>query len=125
MTFQIPDYKRKNFLNLNNNNNLPTRPTYSKGNAWLKHFRHSNILCTYTAIAITNHALISKYHLGFFPKESFTSPYKDYLIELRNHILNSCRQFRKYWNHKRDSLKDIIAFLEFNLGVFSFYRGIT
>lgn len=68
MTFQTLDYKRKNFLDLNNNNNLPTRPTYSKDDAWLKHFRYSNMLCTYTARAITNHAPISKYHLEFFPK---------------------------------------------------------
>ena len=31
MTFQALDYKEKNFLDLNNDNNLPTRPTYSKG----------------------------------------------------------------------------------------------
>ena len=27
MTFQVSDFKRKNLLNLNNNDNLSTRPT--------------------------------------------------------------------------------------------------
>ena len=44
MTFQALDYKGKNFLDLNDDDNLPTRPTYSKGGAWLKYFGHSNIV---------------------------------------------------------------------------------
>jgi len=125
MTFQALDYKGKNFLDLNDNDKLPTRLTHSKEDAWLKYFGHLNILCTCAVRAITNYALIGKYHLRFFPKEFFTCPYEDYPIKTRNHILYSYRGYGKYWNSKRDSLKDIISFLEFNPGVFSFYEGIT
>ena len=45
ITFQASDYKGKNFLNLNNNDNLPTRPTYSKDGAWFKLIGHYNSLC--------------------------------------------------------------------------------
>ena len=40
MIFQALDYKEKNFLDLNDNDNLSTGPMYLKGDAWLKHFRH-------------------------------------------------------------------------------------
>ena len=30
MTFQVLDYKENNFLNLINDDNLPTKPTYTK-----------------------------------------------------------------------------------------------
>ena len=40
MTFQASDYKGNNFLDLIDDNNLPTKPTYMKGGAWLKHFGH-------------------------------------------------------------------------------------
>ena len=46
ITFQALDYKRKNFLDLNNNNNLCIKLTYSEDNTWLKHIEHSNIQCT-------------------------------------------------------------------------------
>jgi len=82
-------------------------------------------LCTCTVRDITNHAIIGKYHLRFFPKEFFTCLCGDHPIKTRNHILYNYRGYGKYWNSKRDSLKDIILFLEFNPGVFSFYEGIT
>ena len=113
MTFQALDYKRKNFLDLNDDDNLPTRPTYSKGGAWLKYFGHSNMLCAQIMPQLAN--IIS----------GFTCLCGEYPIKTRNHILYSCRHYRKYWNPKRDSLKDITAFLEFNPGVFSFHEGIT
>ena len=62
MTFQASNYKEKNFLDLKNNNNLSTRPTYSKGSTWLKHIEHSNMLCVYVTKAIANHTLISEYY---------------------------------------------------------------
>ena len=65
------DYKEKIFLNLNNNNNLSIQPTYLKEDTWFKHIRHSNSLCVHITRAITNHTLISEYHLRFFPKELF------------------------------------------------------
>jgi len=36
MTFQASDYKRNNFLNLLNDDYLSTKPTYTKGSAWIK-----------------------------------------------------------------------------------------
>jgi len=38
MTFQVSDYKEKNFLDLNDDENLPIRPTYSKRGTWFKYF---------------------------------------------------------------------------------------
>ena len=80
MIFQVLDYKRKNFLDLNNNNNLLIKPTYSKGGTWLKHIEHSNILYVHATRAITNHTLISKYHFKFFLKEFFICLCGEYLI---------------------------------------------
>ena len=125
MIFQASDYQGKNFLDLNNDDNLSTRLTYSKDSTWLKHIRYSNTLCICTTRAIINHAPISEYYLRFFSKEFFVYLYGEYLIKSRDYILNSYRQFRKYWNSKRNSLKDIIVFIEFNLGVLSFYKDIT
>ena len=44
MYFQASEYKRRNFLDLNDDNNQPIHLTYSKGSAWLwlKHFGLSN-----------------------------------------------------------------------------------
>ena len=44
MTFQASDYKERNFLDLNNNNNQPIYLTYSKSSAWLKHFGLLNLI---------------------------------------------------------------------------------
>jgi len=125
MTFQVLDYKGKNFIDLNGDDYSPTKPTYSKGGTWLNLIGHSNMLCMCAIRTITNHALIGEYHLRFFLKESFTCPCRKYPIKTWNHILNSCKQFRNYWNPKRESLKNIIAFLESYPGVFSFHEGIT
>ena len=125
MTFQALDYKRKNFLNLNDDNNLLIRPTYLKDSIWPKLIEHSNSLCTQATRAITNYASIGEYCLRFFPKESFTCPYGDYPIELRNHILHDCRKFMKYWNSNRESLKNIVTFLKVNSRAFFFHEGIT
>jgi len=126
MTFQALDYKGKNFLDLNDDDNLPTRPTYSKGGAWLKYFGHSNMLCAYTICCV--HTLSEPSQI--MPQlaniiSGFTCLCGEYPIKTRNRILYSCRHYRKYRNPKRDSLKDITAFLEFNPGVFSFHEGIT
>jgi len=91
MYFQVLYYKGKNFLDLNNNNNLSIQPTYLKEGAWLKHIRHSNSLYACITKAITNHAPIGKYYLRFFPKESFACLYRDYPIKSMNHILYRCR----------------------------------
>ena len=38
MSFQALNYKGNNFLDLTNDNNSHTKPTYVKGRAWLKYF---------------------------------------------------------------------------------------
>ena len=101
ITFQVLDYKRKDFLNLNDNNDLPIRPTYSKDGAQLKLIKHSNSLCIQATKAITNYALIGKYYLRFFPKKSFACLYSEYSIESRNYILHNYRKYIKYQNPNR------------------------
>lgn len=86
MMFQVLDYKRNHFLNLLNDDYLPIKPTYTKDDAWLKLLSYSNSLCMRVTRAITNHALIGKYHLRFFPKEDFECPCRTYPIKSRHHI---------------------------------------
>ena len=52
MYFQASNYKKRHFLDLNNDNDKPICPTYSKGGAWLKHFSLSNspTRCAYTSL---------------------------------------------------------------------------
>jgi len=47
MYFQVSDYKKKNFLDINDNNNIFIQLTYSKEDTWLKHIEHFNSLCIY------------------------------------------------------------------------------
>ena len=61
MTFQALDQKRRNFLDLVNNDNKILELMYSNGRAWLQYIGHSNILCTRAARTITNHAPIGEY----------------------------------------------------------------
>jgi len=122
MYFQASEYKERNFLELNSDDHQPICPTYSKGGAWLKHFSLSNSMCVHITRLITNHAPIGEYRLMFFPKELFVCMCGDYPIEMRRHILFNCVQYKKSWNPKRKSLKDI---LEFNPGVFCFQESIN
>ena len=87
MYFQVSNFKRRHFLNLNDNNGQFICLTYSKDRAWLKYFGLSNSLCTYVTRSITNHALISKYKLRFFLNKLFTCLYGNSSIEIRSHIL--------------------------------------
>ena len=90
MYFQASKYKRRNFLELNNDDNQPICLTYSKDSAWLKCFGLSNLMCVYMTRLIINHASIDKYRLRFFPKESFTCMWGYCPIETRRHILFDC-----------------------------------
>ena len=45
MTFQALDYKENNILDLTDDNDSYTKPTYIKSNIWLKYFEYSNTLC--------------------------------------------------------------------------------
>jgi len=47
MYFQVLDYKEKNFLDINDNDNIFIQPPYSKEDTWLKYIKHSNSLCIY------------------------------------------------------------------------------
>jgi len=111
MYFQASDLKRKHFLDLNDNDNEPIHPTYSKGSAWLKHL--SNSLCAHVTRLITNYAPIGEYQIRFFPNESFARLCSNSSIETRSHILNSCAQYIKSWNPKRESLKDMNVSLRY------------
>ena len=124
MYFQASEYKGRNFLNLNNNNNQPIHPMYFKDSAWLKHFSFSNLICVCITRLIMNHTSIGKYELRFFPRELFTCTCRNYPIEIRRHILFDCAWYNKSWNPKRKSLNDVLTFLEFNPGAFCFQESI-
>ena len=49
----------------------------------------------------------------------------EYPIEMRRHILFDCAWYKKSWNLKMESLKDILMFLEFNPGAFCFQDSVT
>jgi len=83
MTFQVSDIKGRHFLDLVNSDNNILKPAYSKDGTWLKHFGHSNTLYARVSRVITNHALIGKYKLRFFPREKFSCPCRQYPIESR------------------------------------------
>jgi len=70
-------------------------------------------------------ANIGKYWLRFFLKEFFVCMCREYPIEMRRHILFDCARYKKSWNSKRESLKGVLMFLEFNLRAFCFQEGIT
>ena len=91
----------------------------------MKHFGFSNLMCVHITRLITNHALIGKYRLRFFPKEPFACSCKNYPIKLRRHIIFECVWYNKSWNPKWESLKDVLTFLEFNPGAFCFQEGVT
>ena len=90
MYFQALEYKGRNFLNLNDDNNQSIHPIYSKDSAWLKYFSFSNSICTYITRLIMNHTPISKYKLRFFPIKLFIYICRYYFIKSRRHILFDC-----------------------------------
>ena len=81
ITFQALDGKENHFLDLLDINFNVIEPSYTKGDYWLQWFGHSNLLCVQATRAITNHALISKYRLRFFPEEEFKCLCSSYPIE--------------------------------------------
>jgi len=72
MYFQASEYKEREFLKINNNDNIPICLIYTKDRAWLKYFSSLNSLCIYITRLVTNHIPIVKYKLRFFPKEFIT-----------------------------------------------------
>ena len=120
MTFQALDLKRKQFLNLLNEDNNIIKPFYTKEGFWLKIFEYSNSLYACALQAITNHVPIGKYQLRFFSREEFKYLCSSYSIETRHYILYEYNRFNRYWNSKRDSLGHFIIFLVANLSAFVF-----
>ena len=117
--------KRKNFLNLLNNDYTIIEPFYIKEGPCIKQFGFLNSLCTQVTQAIINYTFIREYWHRFFPSKEFSCPCKSYPIKTRHHILYNCRRFNKYWNLKRDIIGQFVSFLEFNLSAFSFSKSIT
>ena len=87
--FQASGYKERNFLDLNDDNNQPIYPIYTRDSAWIKYFSLSNSMCIHITRLIMNHAPIGKYRLPF------AYPCRDYSIERRRHILFECAQSKK------------------------------
>jgi len=121
--FQASDGKRKQFLNLLDNNSNDIKPSYVKGGPWLQAFGQSNTLCACTTRAITNHAPIGEYRLRFFPIEEFKCSCGVYPIKSRRHILHDCSRFNGYWNPRRDSLSHFVMFLKTNPNAFAFLNN--
>jgi len=96
MTFQVSNFKGKQFLNLLDSDDNIIEPLYIKDGSWLKFFGHSNSLCARASRVITNHAPIGEYRLRFFPREEFKCLCGLYPIGTRCHILHKCRRFNKY-----------------------------
>ena len=60
MSFQVADFKGRNFLELLDNNLNPIELLTIKDSPWLQHFGHSNSLCARATRAIVNYALIDE-----------------------------------------------------------------
>jgi len=125
MTFQASDGRRRQFLDLVDDNLNIIEPSYTKGGLWLQFFGHSNSLYACTMRAITNHAPIGKYRLRFFPREEFKCPCGNYPFESRKHILHDCMRFNGYWNLRQDSLGHFVMFLVANPNAFAFIDSTT
>jgi len=63
MYFQASEYKERNFLELNNDDNISICLIYAKSRVWLKHFGFLNLLYVHVTRLVTNHVPISEYRL--------------------------------------------------------------
>lgn len=95
MSFQALEYKERNFMDLNDNDNQHICPTYTKEGAWLKYFGLFNLICVWIIRLITNHAPTGKYKLRFFLKEFIAYSCRSYSIKMRRYILFECLRFKK------------------------------
>ena len=71
-----------------------------------------------------NHTPIEKYRIRFFSKEFFACLCQDYSIKTRKYILFEYARYKKSWNPKREFLKDVLTFLEFNPRAFCFQKDV-
>jgi len=124
MTFQALDLKGNHFLDLLDDKLYTIELLYIKRSLWIKQFSYSNSLCIRATRAIMNHTSI-EYCLRFFLRKDFSYLCGIYLIEIRHYILYECRRYNKYWNPLRSILSYLLAFLNCNPSVFSFYEVIT
>ena len=53
----MSEYKSNNFFDLLDEEYLPIKPIYTKGDTWLKLFGYSNLLCVRATRMITNHTI--------------------------------------------------------------------
>ena len=120
ITFQASDGKGWQFLDLVDSNFNIIEPSYTKRDPWLQSFSYSNSLCAYTTRVITNHALIGKYWLRFFPNKEFKCPCDNFPIKSRRYILHEYTRFNGYWNPKQDSLDHFVMFLVTNPAISTF-----
>ena len=67
----MSNYKRRNFLNLPNDNLSNIKLSYTKERPWIEQFSFSNLLCAQATKAISNHTSIGEYKLRFFPSKDF------------------------------------------------------
>ena len=100
-------------------------PACTKGSSQLKICGCPNTLMACLTRLITNHIPIGEYRLRLFPNEPLDCPCQKAEIETRQHSLFNCERFKKSWNPKRESIFDILTFLELNPGAFSFQDSIT
>ena len=121
----MSDRRGRQFIDLVDDNLNVIEPSYTKEGPWLQFFEHSNLLCTCTTKAITNHAPIGKYRLRFFPSEEFKCPCGNYSFKLRRHILHDCMRFNGYWNPRQDSFGHFVMFLAANPKAFAFIDSTT
>ena len=61
MNFQASNNREYYFLDLLDEDSNPLEPSTANGGLWLKHFGHSNLLCTRAIRAIVNHTPIREY----------------------------------------------------------------
>ena len=118
--FQASDGKRRQFLDLVNDNLNIIESVYTKGGPWPQVFSYSNSLCARATRAITNHTPIGEYQLRFFPNKDFKCSCGNYPIESRRHILHECMRFNGHWNPRRDLLSHFTIFLIANPYAFAF-----
>jgi len=124
MHFQVSNYKRRNFLNLNDNDNNFICPTYLKDRAWLKCFSLSNSLYTHITRLITNYTPISKYKQRFFPIHQSHAHVVILLLKQDHIFYMTANDTRSHGTQSKNLSKNVLTFLEFNPGTFCFQESI-
>jgi len=120
MFFLVSDRKRKNFLNITDNNGVTLEPFYKKGSAWLSHFGLFNSTCARMTHLITNHTPIGNYQRRFFPQEENICPCGSGCVETRSYILYKCSRYNEAWRPPDYSIFSLLMFLKENPEAFCF-----